>query len=370
MNFSIENIQKLVLHDYVGHAHEAFGQVGKDAVVAILNTVKLFYQKCPPEQLKGPLTIVIGIEATPNSPATDSLGALALVHTHSELADKVLTTATGHHSFIEICSDNTFRVISLQNDADISTLAVNAVLYRFEKGTESILAKHHQDFIPKISPQLLSNFAAPTLSSLEEALNRYDRDFVRESQCSTLATVWEGGVDGPRLVLVNKPESLMRNSLVQALRLLTRDTSVRPEQNTDETKPVDIRVEWFGSGASALIEVKWIGRSISIPRRTRPEPAYLDYDNSRAREGAKQLADYMDREVRHSGASAPRGYLVVFDARRKGVNGPGDQLTKTDALHFENAQLGFDPDYAQARNDFAPPFRFYMKPRESHFLAA
>ena len=53
----------------------------------------------------------------------------------------------------------------------------------------------------------------------------------------------------------------MRDSLVHALQLVLRDTSVRPEQNTDETKPVDIRVEWFASGASALIEIKWLGRS-------------------------------------------------------------------------------------------------------------
>ena len=370
MQLFLENIQKLVLHDYLGHSQEAFGHEGKGAVVLILDTVKLLYQKCPPECLKGSLTVVVGIGATPLSPAISSLGTLTYAGTYADLAAKILAAGPGQHSFVEICSDKTFRVICSVNDATIAALAANAVLYRFEEGTESILAKQHRDFIPKVSPQLLSNFAVPTLSSLEAALSRYDRDFVRESQCSTLAAVWEGGVNGPRLVLVNKPESLMRDSLVQALRLLTRDTSVRPEQNVDETKPVDIRVEWFGSGASALIEVKWLGRSTSVPRTPQPGPTYLDYDNSRARSGAKQLIDYMDREVRHSGASAPRGYLVVFDARRKEVDGPNDQLTKTDALHFENLELSFDPDYAQMRDDFAPPVRFYMRPRHSHFLVA
>jgi hypothetical protein len=57
--------------------------------------------------------------------------------------------------------------------------------------------------------------------------------------------VWEDGVDGPRLVLVNRPESIRRDSLVQALRLLLRDANARPEHNTDETEPVDIRVDWI-----------------------------------------------------------------------------------------------------------------------------
>lgn len=51
------------------------------------------------------------------------------------------------------------------------------------------------------------------------------------------------GVDGPRLVLVNRPESIMRDSLIQALQLVLRDANARPEHNTDETKPVDVRVE-------------------------------------------------------------------------------------------------------------------------------
>jgi len=129
-------------------------------------------------------------------------------------------------------------------------------------------------------------------------------------------------------------------------------------------------VEWFGSGASALIEVKWLGRSIAKPHKPKPEPTYTDYDTKRAQEGANQLADYMDRQVRHSQATAPRGYLVVFDARRKNVKGPNDRLSKEDALHFATSVLKFSPDHAKSRTDFAEPTRLYLKPREFHFLAA
>jgi hypothetical protein len=216
---------------------------------------------------------------------------------------------------------------------------------------------------------LASVFCNPTLDSLSAALDRY-ADFARETSCHILATTWEGGADGPRLVLVNKPEAIMRRSLAQALNLMLRDANVRPEQNTDESKPVDIRVEWFASGASALIEIKWLGRSTAKSRISTDHVTYTEYDEPRARSGARQLADYMDRQIRNSNATAPRGYLVVFDARRKNVAGFNDPLTQSDAMFYENTVIAYDPDYAAIRPDFDNPVRFYLKPRRSHFKEA
>jgi hypothetical protein len=193
---------------------------------------------------------------------------------------------------------------------------------------------------------------------------------VLETNCRILKDVWEGGVDGPRLVLVNKPEAKMRDSLAQALELLLRDATVKPEQNTDETKPVDIRVSWFASGATALIEVKWLGKATAKSRTQGICPTYTEYGVSRAQSGANQLADYMDREVRHSGATAPSGYLVIFDARRKGTKGAEDALTESDAMAFSKDIIKFDPDHSQTRPDFQTPVRFFMAPRKSYFKAA
>lgn len=234
---------------------------------------------------------------------------------------------------------------------------------------DRILAKHHDDYVQKVSPILASNFANATLNSLEEAFSRY-KEFALETKCRILANVWEGGVDGPRLVLVNRPESIMRDSLIQALQLVLRDANARPEHNTDETKPVDIRVEWFASGAAALIEVKWLGRSTAVPRKPTREITYTDYGRPRAQEGADQLADYLDREVRHTASTATRGYLVVFDARRKNILGAADPLSPADATHFASDVLEYDPEHAKSRDDFAPPVRFFLNPRKSHFATA
>jgi hypothetical protein len=269
-----------------------------------------------------------------------------------------------------MCADGSFRHVVLDALADLVALAASALIYHYDSGIDRVLGKDFDVIVPKLSPLMRSNFATPTLSSLEDALTRYARELARETQCYILADAWEGGVDGPRLVLSNKPEATMRKSLVQALRYMTRDSNVRPEQNTDESKPVDIRIEWFGSGASALIEIKWLGKSIAAAATVSTPATYTEYHASRARDGAKQLADYLDRQVRHSTATTPRGYLVVFDARRKNVSGPLDRLKQEDAMHFSARDIDYNPDYAATRHDYAEPYRFFMNPRPLHFAPA
>jgi hypothetical protein len=364
LELNIENIVKLSSAAYLSNARKAFGEAGSEGIRVLLEAVKLIYQRFPPERLAGTLTVVSGIGASPTQPVLSGLGKLS-VEDYESLAKKLFQSAQGGNDFVEVAADGSLLHIALPPDADIQSLAQTAIVYRWESGTERFMAKEHVDHVLKISPVLVSNFATPVLSSLESAFAHYSGTAL-ETKCPILKEVWEGGVDGPRLVLSNKPEALMRDSLVHALNLLTR-ANARPEHNTDASKPVDIRVSWFGSGASALVEIKWIGRSVSKPRKPSPVARYLDYREPRAQEGADQLADYLDRESRHSDATAPRGYLVVFDARRRHVAGPQDRLKKEDALHFADKEVDYNPDHSKTRRDFHIPYRFFMRPRESHF---
>jgi hypothetical protein len=363
---NIENLQKLVKMAYLPHASDAFGEKGTYAIAALLDAVKLIFQRFPPESLQGTLTVIHGINTTPITPATAAWGSPTALQGYDELGTALASAGAGTHCFIELMANGTFRFLQLDNDIDLIAAASDALIYRYDDGVDRILAKHHDDYVEKVSPLLSSNFADATLSSLEEALARY-AEFVLETKCRILADVWEGSVNGPRLVLVNRPEAIMRDSLIQALQLVLRDANARPEHNTDETKPVDIRVEWFASGASALIEVKWLGRSTTVPRKPTPNLTYTDYGPRRAQEGANQLADYLDREVRNTGSTATRGYLAVFDARRKNVKGAADALTKDNAMHYANDVLQFDPDHTNIREDFAEPVRFFLNPRKSNF---
>jgi hypothetical protein len=366
--FSHENIQALVAEAYLPHAKLAFGDAGEQGIRTLLDSVKLVYQRCPPERLPGTLTVVVGIGASPATPAIGIYGNASSCSTYDEVGHFLVANAEGTSAIVEASADGTFRMLALGTDIDLKFLAQTALIYRFDGDSERILAKEHEDHVRRVSPLLKSNFAAPTFSGLEDALKYYN-GFVAESKCRLLKEVWEGGVDGPRLILVNKPESIMRDSLAQALELILRDATVKPEQNTDETKPVDIRVNWFASGAVALIEVKWLGKATAISK-TPGVATYTSYGASRAQSGADQLADYMDREVRFSVTSAPRGYLVVFDARRKDIKGASDPLQESDALAFENDVLQFNPDHSKTRPDFADPVRFFMRPRRSHFATA
>ena len=364
---NLENVQALVKMAYLPHASDAFGEKGARAITMLLDAVKLIFQRFPPERLQGPLTVILGMNTMPSSPMIEAWGAPIALQKYDELGTALASARDGMHCLIELMPDGTFRFLEREADIDLKAAANNALVYRYDNGVDRILAKDHDDYVQKISPLLSSNFANATLKSLEEAFSRY-ADFVLETKCRILANVWEGGVNGPRLVLVNRPEAIMRDSLIQALQLVLRDANARPEHNTDERKPVDIRVEWFASGASALIEVKWLGRSTATPRKPTPHITYTDCGPSRAQEGANQLADYLDREIRHTASTATRGYLVIFDARRKDVQGATDALSQANAMHFASDVLKFAPDHAKSRDDFAEPVRFFLNPRKSNFV--
>ncbi|MFE0015965.1 hypothetical protein ACFWXH_14040 [Mesorhizobium sp. NPDC059054] len=366
---NLENIQTLVRMAYLPHAREAFGDQGARAITTLLDSVRLIFQRFPPESLRGTLTVIIGMNTTPGAPITCTWGTPIVLQQYEQLGAALASASFGAHSVVELVPDATFRFLELTADIDLKAAASDALVYRHDHGVDRILAKSHDDYVQKVSPLLSSNFASATLNNLEEAFSRY-AEFVRETKCRILANAWEGGVDGPRLVLVNRPEAIMRDSLVQALQLVLRDANARPEHNTDETKPVDIRVEWFASGAAALIEVKWLGRSTAISRKSTSKITYTDYDANRAQKGANQLADYLDREVRHTGSTSTRGYLVVFDARRNGLQGANDPLSSSDAMHYANDVLQFDPNHAKLRDDFATPIRFFLNPRKSNFASS
>ena len=157
----------------------------------------------------------------------------------------------------------------------------------------------------------------------------------------------------------------MRRSLEWFLNTsISGDVSVRPEHNTDETKPVDLIVNWFGSKMRALIEIKWLGDSLSAGSNG---TAFTSYRDSRAQAGADQLVDYMDREQSTDPTTSLKCYLVVFDGRRRYVVDPTTSLTADDALYYRDREIGLARDYSEERTEIAPLVRYFMEPRSSLF---
>lgn len=374
MKINVENITRLVRDGaYTHHVFQAFGEAGTTALTRLLDGLRLIYAVCPPDQLRQGLTVFCSVEGD-NQPQVLPSHLEATNFTDiRDLARFILDNTTISECMIELLNDQTYSAVLLNSsDCNFDNITNTSVVYRYEVNQkavnqERILASDYDGIILRASPALASNFAEPTHSSLEDALNQY-RETASKCKCKILQPAWEGGVSGPRLVLVNRPESIMRDSLDQFLQtLLGTKASVRPEQNTDETKPVDIRIEWFGSDASALIEIKWLGRSTSVSRDG-TKNTYTDYKPARAKSGAKQLCGYLDRDGLHTRSIKPLGYLVVFDARRKNVQGASDALCREDAFWFENEEIDYSPKFEDERDDFVAPIRFFMRPRESNLL--
>lgn len=150
----------------------------------------------------------------------------------------------------------------------------------------------------------------------------------------------------------------MRRSLTQYLRGVMRDANVKPEQNVDESHPVDIHIQFTSTSQHAIIEIKWLGQSINPITGKKA----TGYSHGRALEGAKQLADYIDKTIQSSPHYGARGYLVVFDGRRNGLRVGMKSLAATKALGFRDEEISYSTDYASIRTDFDPPMRLYLNP--------
>ena len=199
-----------------------------------------------------------------------------------------------------------------------------------------------------------SIFAIPTFDDLKLALFGYRDKHVRRTSCRILEQVWRGQ---KRIIFRAGPEPTMRNSLTQFLKACLRgNVEVRPEQNVDESHPVDIKVTWFMSNRLALIEIKWLGASTKTAR------TLVRYSDSRARSGAKQLADYLDENAIQAPRQQTRGYLVIFDGRRAKIKPSTRRVNHADGFKYEHSEIVFSPKHHEKRSDFEPPIRMFMEP--------
>ena len=353
---------------FVAQASAAYGPAGEDRLVELLNSIHSFFQRIPPERLSEELCFVEPINAPHSTPLISRLGEIIELGDFENLATTLGSSTPLKSLVVERRPNGRLYAVLGMSVIDIGELASDAIIYRYQDSTDSFIIDRSETVMPKLVPGTASNFATPTLSSLEEALRDYAQLIVT-CRCDVLANAWDEGRDGPRLVFRNKPELMMRRSLTLFLQARIRDVSARPEHNTDETKPVDIKVDWFGSKMRALIEVKWLGKAIAKQDDTGSGATFTEYGPARAQAGAQQLADYLDREQQSEADVSLMGYLVVFDGRRKGVTKDLSPISRKDALHYADDDIDYDPDFAKLRDDFAQPTRYFLQPRESLFAA-
>ena len=107
----------------------------------------------------------------------------------------------------------------------------------------------------------------------------------------------------------------------------------------------------------ALIEIKWLGKSLDENGKIT-----TNYSAWRAKQGAKQLADYLDSNRGQVPTHQTIGYLVVIDARRRGLNELSISVNYVNGLFYKDAEVKYSPEYHRIRNDFERPIRMFVEP--------
>lgn len=243
---------------------------------------------------------------------------------------------------------------ALEEYQEPEQLSEHSIVYQYRRGGEALHVRRETFYLINPVPSLPSIYARPSFNDLIEALRDYARR-VRHSSCHILRLAW---YDEKRLYFHAGPEVLLRRSLDAYLQVALRDadTEIRPEQNTDESHPVDIKITWASTRKIAIIEVKWLGKS----RTDIAETAV--YADKRARDGAKQLAEYLDNSKSFAPDRITKGYLVLFDARRWGLKLSRGTISRKAGLYYESRDVVFSPRYHETRSDMAEPVRIFLEP--------
>ena len=351
----VEIMIRIARELYVPAAEAAFGAPGAQALRTTLAVVRALYGRVEPELIAGSLFVVHRVPdgsgkssplgLSPNPQRFTGVEMLAAVYAAPVRAGRAA---------IEVLPSGQLDFHLGLAPVELVDLSEEAVVYEYGGGGERFFIGGEEKAIYNPSSGThASVFAIPTFRNLDAALEDYRVRFVSTSQCRTFAGVWSSG---SRLILRNKPEEAVRQSLTDHLKTVLRTAEVRPEQVVDESHPVDIKVTWLFTTRLALIEIKWVGDALT------KEGNLLRYRDARAKEGAKQLAEYLDANASQAPTHETIGYLVVIDARRRGLDVETEQLTLSDAMWYADQEIEYNPAYHTFRPDFAEPVRMFAKP--------
>jgi hypothetical protein len=329
---------------YILQIHKELGSPGTAALQGLLRVVQSVHRAIAVERLSAGL--LVGYALDPDAKLIDSQPArLTSLENLTSLHDGVSPLA------VQVGRDGDIAVWLGAHDF----YRENFLSYEYRSPHNEVILSPLSEMAVPILSGFPSFYAVPYFRDLEDALEHYGVTCVRFSQCLHLAAAWR---NPGRLVFLPRPEHKMRDSLVQFLRLSLRDfggVEAMPEQNVNATRPVDVKVSWIDSNRVALVEIKWLGAS-AADGESRFKQRYFV---GRAREGAEQLADYLDLYHREAPNQEARGYLAIFDGRRAGLRFDSEGLKVRDADYFRSAEISYDDELLK-RPDFAPPIRLYF----------
>jgi hypothetical protein len=342
----IDRMRRIAEGLYVGAVHNAFGHEGSDGLKALMEALVQIYRRIDPSLRRHGLIVFQRLAATGS-------GDYVVAPIIRIAGPSRITHELDGPCSVEIVGNGDLAVRPF-DAVDPKATSTEAIVYVFGQSKEYFWINGVAYNIINPSPSHASIFSRPTFSSLHAALEDYRVRVARETSCEILGAVW---ADDQRLFFRTKPEATMRKSLNQFLSHVLQDAEVKPEQNVDETHPVDIKITWSLTEQRAIIEIKWIGDSLGAGGEI-----VTRYRESRARDGAEQLADYLDKSATWAASVRTQGYLVVFDARRRGNSPSRGTIGRDDGLYYRDLEVDYKPDFAAQRSDFHRPIRCFMNP--------
>jgi hypothetical protein len=345
IKIDLDKLRELNENLYTSATRKAFGDDGLQALQQLVAGIIKIYRRLDPSLRSNPLVLFADAAASPATVA----GAPRRVHSIANLTHELDGACMAR-----VNADGSLDVYVLDL-ATLASLSQSAVVYRHNQSVETFVIERNEYRLINPVVGFGSVFCRPTFDDLGRALDSYRVKSAAYSSCEILKSAWH---EPSRWFLKLKPEHIMRKSLVQYLSNVLEDAEVRPEQNVDESHPVDIKVSFSLTDQRAIIEIKWLGDSVDATGKLT-----TNYSQARAIAGAQQLAEYMDSSHEWGPGLKTRGYLVVFDARRKGLSQGVAKLAPNDALHFKDKEISYSPDHSVIRTDFAAPVRMYMFPK-------
>lgn len=345
-DFNIGAFEELITSHYMTHIRSNLGEKGINILEELFQSIRKVYDNLDPEQITGSLVIfkTIDEQLMPIS-NKKSITLLNLSGIHQGNLDSIAIQVLNNGQFI------LWRSLQL----DLKDLSEEAIVYEYHDRTERLFSNKEIMYLPKLINERASMFSTPTFSDLRNALDEYGVKMVRYSSCQIFNDVW---YEKNRIFLKNHPEFIFRNSLVQFLKSRLRDrVEVRPEQIMDESHPVDIKISWMTTNRLAIIEIKWLGKS-----KKDDGTLATQYTESRAKEGAIQLSEYLEMNKVQAPEHLTRGFLVVIDVRRRTPKEDIVEIKQQEGLYYQNKEIEFEPKYHEIRSDFDNPKRMFVEP--------
>ena len=343
----INAVTQLLAGDYVINIYKCYGHEIGTSFKLVLNEIPHILKKLNLNKYKSVRILNCDIADIDTSLSPEN------ITNYSHLSSFQLP-----HIVIFIVNINNVYVYASNEPYDISKILEKTFVYEYSNCQDVFITKEKRHFIPNVSGGD-SCFTISTYKELDEALTQYK---ISVAKCANCSLINKAIYDENRIFFNAGPEHFLRDSLYNFLntRLRGDNIEIRPEQIVNTTRPVDIKVTWGNnSNHLALIEIKWLGKSI----KKDPFELATSYTESRANDGAKQLVDYLEGNKVQVPNHNTVGYLVVYDLRRKKTNINTITINKENGLYYQNREIEYKPQYEILRDDFHKPIRFFIEPR-------